>query len=110
MKQRVLEKDVQRSILDWLTAKRIFHYRNNSGAMASEYKGVKRFMRFGAKGSPDIVAVVRGRYVGIEVKGTNGRQNPDQKLFEQELMKAGGQYILAASIEDVEQQLTKATR
>jgi hypothetical protein len=32
MKQRVSEKDVQRAILDWLAWKRIFHYRNNSGA------------------------------------------------------------------------------
>jgi hypothetical protein len=54
------ESDVQRQILDYLALKHLFHYRNNSGAMVSEYRGKKRFMRFGATGSPDIVCVVKG--------------------------------------------------
>jgi hypothetical protein len=95
------EKDTQRTITDYLTLKRIFWYRNNSGAMVSEYKGVKRFMRFGATGSPDIICVFFGRFVGIEVKTESGKQSEHQKAFAEKLRKAGGEYILARKLEDV---------
>jgi len=98
---KLKEKDTQRTVLDWLALNRIFHYRNNSGAMSGVHNGKQRFFRFGAKGSPDIVAVVRGQFVGIEVKGSDGRQSPDQKKFEEELTKSGGIYILARSLEVV---------
>jgi len=73
--------------------------------MVSEYKGKQRFMRFGALGSPDVVCVINGIYVGIEVKGTGGKQNENQKAFEKELHEAGGWYILAYSVDDVSKML-----
>jgi hypothetical protein len=44
------ESDTQKSILEWLAWKHIFHYRNNSGAFVDSQK---HFYRFGAVGSPD---------------------------------------------------------
>jgi hypothetical protein len=99
---KATEHSTQSAILDYLTLVGVFHYRNNSGAMAGEYKGKKWFMRFGAVGSPDIVAVVDGRYIGIEVKGTGGKQSEAQKQFQEKLEKAGGRYILAYSLEDIQ--------
>jgi len=93
------EKDVQRAILDYLELRGEFHYRNNSGAMVSEYKGKKRFMRFGALGSPDIIIVKNGKYIGCEVKGTDGKQSEDQMDFARRLIKAGGEYILTHSLD-----------
>lgn len=90
------EKDTQRAILDYLQAVRVFHYRNNTGGFTNP-KG--HFYLFGALGSPDIVAVVRGIYIAIEVKSTGGKQSDHQKAFEENLTKAGGVYILADSIE-----------
>ena len=69
--------------------------------MLSTYKGKERFMRFGAVGSPDIICVVKGQYVGIEVKAPKGKQNPNQIQFQQDLERAGGRYILAYSLDDV---------
>lgn len=92
------EADIQRTILDWLAAKRIFHYRQNTGAVKTE----DRFFRFGTPGAPDIVAVIGGRYVGIEVKRRGGMQTPGQREFEGRLNTAGGLYVLARSLEDVE--------
>jgi hypothetical protein len=100
-KIKLKEKDTQSTILAWLSLNRIFHYRNNSGAMSGVHNGKQRFFRFGAKGSPDIIAVVRGQFVGVEVKGSDGRQSADQKKFEEDLTKAGGIYILAKSLDDV---------
>ncbi len=78
--------------------KKVFHFRNNTGAMKTEHGG---FYRFGTPGSPDIICCVNGQFVGIEVKGPKGRQSPQQKEFEQALTKAGGRYILARSVDDV---------
>lgn len=92
------EKDIQKLILDWLAARRIFHYRNNSGAFRDERN---HLYRFGATGSPDIVCVIAGVFVGIEVKGPRGKLSDDQMAFGTALVKAGGKYIVAKSLDDV---------
>lgn len=94
MKRRIKESDIQRSILDWLAYQRIFHYRNNSGGFKDTSQ---HFYRFGATGSPDIVCVIEGKFIGIEVKASNGRQSDAQKDFQQRLEAAGGLYVLARS-------------
>lgn len=96
------EKEIQQAILTLLAYKKIFHYRNNSGAFKTQ---TGHFYRFGTKGSPDIICVVGGRYVGIEVKNARGRQNEAQVAFQEALEQAGGKYILARSPEDIIKQL-----
>lgn len=59
------------------------------------------FYRFGALGSPEIICVIKGQFVGIEVKAPKGKQSEYQKEFQRNLEKAGGRYILALSLEDV---------
>jgi hypothetical protein len=51
------ESDIQRAILDWLAAERIWHIRLNTGAMAGSHKGKRWFVRFGRPGLADILAV-----------------------------------------------------
>jgi|TARA_R100001530_G_scaffold65668_1_gene46988 hypothetical protein len=94
------EKDVQNAILDWLSFKKIFHYRNNTGAYPSTYKGKTYFTRYGAVGSPDIIAVIGGIFIGIECKGTKGKQSNDQRNFQIQLEEAGGLYCLAHSLDE----------
>jgi len=97
----VLEKDIQRSILDYLAYKRVFHWRNNTGAFAGESKGVRRFVRFGSVGSPDIFAMRDGTIYGIEVKRSSGKQSEAQRLFQFDFENAGGVYRIARSIDDI---------
>lgn len=102
-----LEHEVQSEIIRWLAEKKIFHYRNNSGAALAEYTnkaGVtsKRYMQFGISGAPDIVAIVKGIYVGIEVKRETTKQTEAQAVFERRVTRAGGIYILARKLEEVE--------
>ena len=97
-KSNIKEADIQRHILMWLDYVKIFHYRNNSGAFKREDG---HFYRFGAVGSPDIICVIGGKYIGIEVKAAKGKQSENQKTFQKELEKAGGKYILARKLEDV---------
>jgi hypothetical protein len=92
------EGETQKAILEWLAWKHVFHYRNNSGAFVDSNK---HFYRFGAVGSPDIVCVVNGQYVGIEVKAPRGRQSENQKEFQRQLEAAGGRYLLVYSLDDL---------
>lgn len=74
-------------------------WKNATGAV----KIGDRFLRFGMKGSPDIIGIGNGGiFVGIEVKTGNARQSPEQKLFEAMVSRRRGVYVLARSIKDVE--------
>jgi hypothetical protein len=100
-KLKVSEHQLQKLILDWLKLHRIFHIRSNVGAMNIG----KRFIKFGTLGQPDIICVIKGRFVGIEVKSLAGIQSRHQFEFEKSLEAAGGLYILARSLEDVVESL-----
>lgn len=91
------EQDIQNAILDYLSYKQVFHYRNNSGALQTKNGG---FVRFGAKGSPDIIVVEDGRYIGLEVKTPTGKQSKAQKEFQDALEAAGGDYYILRSLDD----------
>ena len=95
------EHEIQSEILEKLIDRGIFCFRNNSGAFAAEYKGKTRFIQFGTPGSTDIIAIVRGIFLGIEVKGPRGKQSDYQKAFQRNVEEAGGIYVLAFSWNDV---------
>lgn len=100
--QTMREADLLRLILDWLAVQPdVFAWRNNTGAIVREYRGQKRFMRFGKVGAPDIIAVAGGMFYGIEVKGPKGEQSREQFYFQKMLESVGGRYILAHSLDDV---------
>ena len=92
------EKDLMKQVSEWLTLMRIFFWRNNTGAIKTERGG---FYHFGYKGSPDYICIIKGLFIGIELKGPNGEQSDSQKEFEKRLSKAGGIYILARSLNEI---------
>ena len=96
--QKVLEKDIQKAILEYLCFKRVCHWRNNTGATKTERGG---FIRFGSVGSPDIFALKNGTLYGIEVKTATGKLSHDQDMFGKTLELNGAKYIVARSIDDV---------
>ncbi len=53
-------------------------------------------------GLSDLVAVKKSKVVYIELKTKTGKQSEKQKEFQQDLEAAGGTYVLARGIEDVE--------
>jgi hypothetical protein len=95
--KKVLEKDIQASIIQLLQLKHVFHYRNNSGSAIG--KG-DHLIRFGASGSPDIICVIAGRYVGLEVKRPGGKLRDSQIAFRDALARAGGFYFTVTSLDD----------
>lgn len=91
------EHEIQTDIMDWLDAKGYFFWRNNSGAV----KRGKRYIRFGAKGSPDIFVIRNGKIWGIEVKDHRGKLSGEQAEFLTAMQDNGGGYIIARSLEEV---------
>lgn len=101
-----MESDLTKACLDFFAIKKILAWRNNSGAMKYAYKRKNGqihngFMRFGAVGSPDIIAVYNGKFIGVECKDRYGKQSPAQKEFEAKVKKAGGEYWLIRSIDEL---------
>jgi hypothetical protein len=94
------EKDTQKAILEYLTLKGHFVWRNNSGAFKTERGG---FYRIGAAGSPDIIGVKKGdgKFIGIEVKSGGVKPTALQEQFLKDINDRGGIGIVAYNIDQV---------
>lgn len=101
------ENPVQYACLQLLTYAGIFHWRNNTGAFVvpASPGRARRFVAYGAKGSPDIIAVWKGRFIGIECKAPGKKQSDDQIEFEKNLTRAGGWYWLIDNSPQLEERL-----
>lgn len=94
------EQDLTRAIIQALTAKHIWCWRNNAGGTTiSDPKYGRRFIRMAPAGSPDIMGVIGlGRLFGIEVKVGNGKQSESQIEWEKKAVAHGVFYGVARSI------------
>jgi hypothetical protein len=107
------EAMIQASILEYLAARHIFAMRLNSGTMMSTYKEKSYRTALCAPGTADILAFPKERWEGvwhvrplwIECKSATGKQTPVQKLFQHQVEDEGHKYIIARSIDDVEEAL-----
>tara|TARA_R110002020_G_scaffold182855_1_gene378684 strand:+ start:326 stop:628 length:303 start_codon:yes stop_codon:yes gene_type:complete len=75
-----------------MTSKYCRVWPNNTG-VGRDMSG-ERIIRFGLKGSSDIIGVYKGLFLGIEVKTGNAVQNKDQINFQKMIESCGGIYIL----------------
>lgn len=73
-------------------------YKNNTGVLRDRDG---RPVRYGCVGSPDVVACVAGRFVGVECKVGRDRQRIEQRAFADATARAQGIYVLARSVDDV---------
>jgi len=102
------EQELQKQIIEYLTYKKIFCWRNNSGAVVSTYKGKKRLIRYGLKGSADIFCVLPdGRFFCVEVKLKKNKPTVDQLVFLAAVTKNNGVAAVAYCLEDVETALKR---
>lgn len=103
MQIRPKESEIQKAILQYLAYRNHFAWRNNTGAMAGQHKGKKWFMRFGLKGSADILGVQRGtgKMIAIEVKVPGGKPTAEQFVFLKGVENLGGIAFVATCVDDV---------
>jgi hypothetical protein len=102
------ETDVQRSILEYLTKRGHYCWRNNNGALydAKLYNGrggYRAQSKWTPKGLPDIMLIDRenyGQLVGLEVKH-NSRASADQLLCQKQFRLNNARYEVVKSVDDV---------
>ena len=88
----VLEKNIQKEILNFLNINGIFAFKVSGGM-------------FQKSGISDIIACHCGKFVAIEVKRPGGKVSPLQEDFCQKVHYHGGQAIIAYSLDDVKKAL-----
>jgi hypothetical protein len=99
------EGEIVNAICDYLAFRQVFFWRQNTAPTV--YRGkegmqFRKMPKYARKGVPDIIAIKAGTFYGIEVKTPTGRLSEDQHQFGKDLILAGGQYVVAKSIEDVQ--------
>ncbi len=94
-----------KSALEFLAINKFFTWENNTGALKTE----DRFVRFGQPGSADILGCLPdGRMLGAEAKTGSGKQRKNQKIFQSQLEKNNGLYVLFYSVAELQQKLIEA--
>lgn len=102
--RKLLEKDIQKQILEYLALRRIVAWRQNSGAMKGKSAtGKAWYVKFHtAPGCSDVLGVLPGgRFFAIEVKRPGNVATPNQESFIEKIRQAGGLAFVAYSVDDV---------
>ena len=89
-------------MLEFLVLKKVWAWRNNTGAVTALYKGKQRFFRFGAEGSPDVFAVLpSGKVMHIECKGAGGKLSASQKEWQEKAVAHGHYYVVVRDVSEL---------
>lgn len=97
----IKEQGLVKSILEWLSWQKIFHFRFNTGAFSYERNGKKRFYRFGDPGASDIFCLIKGIVYGLECKaGKYSKQSDSQIDWQKRFEKAGGKYRVIRTLKE----------
>jgi hypothetical protein len=108
------EKVIQSQIMAYLTARGIFHWRQNQGATVVPATGgsKRRFFRMtSVDGVSDIIGVLPdGRFLAIECKTARNGPTEGQSDFLRRVNAAGGLGFVARSIDDVKRELDAASK
>jgi hypothetical protein len=106
---KIMEADVLQAVDQWLSLKRIPHWRMNSGGL-KDSRG--RLVRFGARGMADFYAIgpaPEGKSIWIECKRPSGGiVSAAQREFLDCINRHSGVGIVVHSVEDLEEQLKEA--
>lgn len=98
VKEFVSEKFLQNQILDYLNANTDgMFWQNDSVGI----KGRKRENRYRPNGVADILGVIEGHSVAIEVKSPKGKILQSQLAFSEKFRRSGGSYYVVRSFEDI---------
>lgn len=104
----VNESAVVSACMKWLYAYGCIAMRNNTGGLPSTYirknGTIGRYLvRFGRTGWGDIIfCTPKGRFGEIECKAGYNKQQPPQRLHQEEVEGRHGIYIVAYSVDDLE--------
>lgn len=100
------ESEIQSAIIDYLTVlenqgKLFFQRTNNNTVYDPIGKRFRSLAKGQKKGFPDILVLMSGVCIGIEVKTKIGQQSREQKAMQKYFEEQGSRYYVVRSVEDV---------
>ena len=104
-----LEKGIENAILRFLKSIGVFCWKNQSVGIFDPVKKIYRKSNNTAhiKGVSDILGVVEGRFLAIEVKSAKGVVSPEQRVFLARINQEGGIAFVARNVDQVARELYK---
>ena len=104
-----LEKGIENSILKFLMKIGVFCWKNQSVGI---YDPIKRTFRRAnnqahIKGVSDILGIIEGKFLAIEVKSAKGQVTPEQRSFLARINNEGGIAFVARNVDQVARELYK---
>jgi len=98
------ETEIQASIIELLHTMGLLAWRCQAIPVpirrGNQIVGLRKANGF-TVGIPDILLVIKGRLIGIEVKDHKGKLSPEQEVWRDRILKAGGLWMLARGVEEV---------
>jgi len=105
MKTSTPESLVLDDCLQYLEIRKIYHWRNNTGAVQVR---PGQFMRFGKIGSSDILGILPGgRMLCVECKAKSGKLSPEQKQFLDDARELGALALVVRDWQELDESLRK---
>ena len=99
-KKKPLEKDIQKTIIDYLRWKKFLVVKINNVGIFNQK--TKKYIPPPQKGISDLlVCAPDGRFIAIEIKRPGNKPTPEQEAFLKQVIEAGGIAMVADNIDDV---------
>lgn len=106
-----LEKVIQNEICEWLKKNDYFFWRsNNIPVFGRNNAGRKQFRslpKYTPRGLPDIILIVQGKFIALEVKRPGGKLRPEQAEFGHKCALNGAIYQMVDSLDGVKMVLAQ---
>jgi hypothetical protein len=101
---KIPESKIEIAICEYLTAKGMFVYKNYDQAKLRNGSYSKDHS-FQISGQSDLIVIVSGLVVFLEVKTKTGKLSDNQHKFKNKVIKNGGNYIVARSPKEALQKI-----
>lgn len=103
------ELEVEQQCLLWLNSNGYFAFKlKNVGLYDEQSQSFRRLGSFEVRGLPDACAFLpTGRCAWIEFKSETGQQSQHQKIFQKQVEKYKGIYLLVRSVTSLREQLQR---
>lgn len=108
----MMEKEIENSILSFLDFIGVFAWKNQSVGIYDPIKKIYRRSnnKYHRKGIADILGIVEGKFLAIEVKSKTGTISPEQRIFIARVNQDGGIGFIARSVSQCALELSKHTK
>lgn len=105
--KKLLEKDIQNAVCEYLALKKHFFWRQNNTPV-SDMRNGQRFFRampkYALKGVADIIVITDGGFaIFLEIKQPKAKQSIEQKEFQLNCVGLGAEYHIITSVDQLKE-------